>query len=219
MKRRRFLAAAGAPLAGLAGCLADDPLAGGPNRLGPTPDYEECPNEVVYYRDLPGPLRREVDAATTDGPYEAEEVLLADAMDVEEAYLLKDGDYYRPVVSGNGTRLELVGDEEPELRDERDLRVENPRDAGEPREVTATLATAAGGTLIEGTATVPPGGRESLGGTGRVGTHDLTVERGDGERASHEVPVGPNWYGIVVAADTLEYTQGVADRQTCSWSR
>lgn len=179
-------------------------------------EYETCENEVVYYRELTDDLREEVDTALDEGSYEADRILLAEAMETEDAYLVKDGVYYEPDVSEDGTRLELSEDETPVLRNDRSVSVEN--DTDEEYEVTIELTADDGEILVEETAILESGESEVVGRTGRIGDHTLDIERDDGKHETHSVPIGPHEFDIIVSVDSLAYLQDVADPAPCPWA-
>lgn len=91
--------------AALAGCLS--------NGLSGT-EYEQCPNTAVKVEWLPESVKSEVNAAIKDGEYTtSDDLLLAEVIDVEKAFLIDSGgdvsDYYKVYITetGDETRLEL----------------------------------------------------------------------------------------------------------------
>ena len=123
MKRRSLLAGTAVAAVCVAGCLSDDGEPGYDDGRGDSGEddgdgsgvdavaYEQCENRIVRVSRLPEPAEQEALAALEDDGYETDgEPVLAEVIDVDEAYLEHDEVYYEVDIETDGdtTRVHLT---------------------------------------------------------------------------------------------------------------
>jgi len=175
----------------LAGCALSTTLAGCLDGAsvqdirGDTQEYEECYLIEISYEWLPDDVRTEVDTALDEGSYEAERVLFAELVDVEESYLVVDDTPYEPrLETDNGTeRLELTEVEAVRAPEPYDVRVENSAD----EQVDVHVELLLDETIANEDFTLSPGQEETIEATDRFGPINVSVDVSisDEERTEH----------------------------------
>lgn len=188
---------------------------------GDRQQYEECSREVVQYENLPTDLQAEVDAAL-DGPYAVDDIVLKEAMDVEESYVSVDDRFYRPAVTdtSSGEILTLERVEPKAFPDPRPVTIGQFRAS----DLTITLEAVAenGDVLLDETRTLAPETEVEVGSLHRAGVHDVyvTVEKAgtvvDEVTGSSRIDVSHRTVDVTVAEE-ISVGGGVAYVIPCDY--
>ena len=229
MKRRLVLAMVAATTLG-AGCLddgdtgdddggdtgdADDGDTGDTEeKSGENVAYDRCERRIVLFSELPEPARDEAEIALEHGTYETDgRVVLADVMNVADAYVRYDWDYYA---------VELTEDDELTLVE----LVESLPEADEPRVINRTDGDREinlrieheGSPLVEASFVLAPDEEATVDGDFRLGAYRAEVDADD-VSDSTEWSIDESTFGtdLVVSDDGVWPSQSVADVDVCSW--
>lgn len=239
MHRRTVLAAVGSSSAALAGCLADGALSEGSEteseaddertddaetNAGDGPDchreepLERCGRLIVSDDAFPAAVRCEIDAAFDAGAYDTDgDLLLERAMDVENAYVRRDGTAYEPniVRDGESTTLRFVEADELTLREPYEMSVANRAD--EDRTVTVSIGRE-GESVADRTLAVAAGDRERLEVSDVLGRYEIAVETDDGLAETFESRIGEYFrFGLSTSEENVTLSESTADVLPCQW--
>ncbi|WP_254864090.1 hypothetical protein [Halovivax gelatinilyticus] len=194
----------------------DDEPTGSP-ATGSSTRYETCEREVVSYGEFPDDVQAEIDEAI-DGGYEAEEIHLASAIDVDETYVSHDRAYYLATIEADGERyrLDLEADDEPELSPRR-FTLEN--ETGSAVTGTVTVRTSDGETLVETDVDVEPDSDSTAASITRIGVHAMEVDLDGRDPVEESVGVSVSSFDghVEVFDEEIIVSQAVADLAPCPW--
>lgn len=223
--RRRALRLAGGCLVGItsAGCLSGPtPETFEPSETEPPdPDYDKCHRTKIPYGDLPEEVRTEVDAALEDGEYRAASLLIDDAIDVPEAYLVVRGTPYDPRVEDgdSGAKVLTLTEVDAVRRSRpRTLLIRNTDD----REHEVRVEVVGEETVLRKHFTLKPDDFRKFSVTDEFGNYDLIVETPNSDKETlREGFVVDDLYEenteVEITDKNIDTTQQVVDRAPCTW--
>lgn len=216
MNRRRVLATMGISVSTpLVGCLQTSNIGSENEEQG----YEECYLIEIQYEWFPQDIKGEVDTALEEGSYETDTLLFAEAVDVEESYLVVNDTPYEPVVETNETQtLELHEVDVIRTPEPRIIRVRNDDD----RKHEARVELTNGETFVDETITLKSGEEIELEATGRFGTYNLSAQTITGHGAEehdyrYSISDSTRNAYVTITEEEVRVSHTESDLEPCSW--